>query len=188
MNNQDQTAFLKNKDLISELICRQELLNKVEKNKFHLEVYDIVPDHEIPFGNGGNEEPQPESMECPVMPVLDAAPGRKIERMTVEVFKPVIADQTPEPMKLGLPMMPYLEKKPKNVTKSRLSLKPSLVRLIVMKKKIDKPKVDDGRWIKREDCPKLYHKGTVAQFKHEEHELPPPTKAQMNFMNKSYAQ
>jgi hypothetical protein len=29
------------------------------------------------------------------MPMLDQAPGRKIERMTVEVFKPVIADMMP---------------------------------------------------------------------------------------------
>ena len=53
-----------------------------------------------------------------------------------------------------------------------------------MKKKIDKPKVDDGRFIKREDCPRLIMKGKVAQFKHEEHEIPALSKA---FMNKSYA-
>jgi hypothetical protein len=38
------------------LICRQELLNKVEKREF-VEISDIVPDLEIPFGNGGNEIP-----------------------------------------------------------------------------------------------------------------------------------
>ena len=69
--------------------------------------------------------------------MAETPPARKIERMTMEVFKPVVVTQIPEPTKLGLPYMPYADPKPKPVTKSRLSLKPSLVKLIVLKKKIE---------------------------------------------------
>jgi hypothetical protein len=82
--------------------------------------------------------------------------------MTVEVFKPLTGDMIAEPTKLGLPSMPDNEFKPKGVTKSRLSLKPTLVKLIIMKKKLEKPLIDDGRWIKREDCPKMIMAGKVA--------------------------
>lgn len=82
--------------------------------------------------------PAPEYLPCPSLPVPDPAPGRKIERMTVEVFKPLTGDKIAEPTKLGLPSMPDNEIKPKGVTKSRLSLKPTLVKLIIMKKKLEK--------------------------------------------------
>jgi len=68
----------------------------------------------------------------------------------------------PEPRFIGLPEMPELDIKPKGVTKSRLSLKPTLVRMIVMKKKLEKPRIDDGRWIQHEDCPKKIMVGKVA--------------------------
>jgi hypothetical protein len=83
--------------------------------------------------------PVPENLPCPSLPSADPAPGRKIERMTMEVFKPLTGDMIAEPTKLGLPSMPDNELKPKGVTKSRLSLKPTLVKLILMKKKLDKP-------------------------------------------------
>jgi len=82
--------------------------------------------------------------------------------MTMEVQKPTVADMMPEPRFIGLPEMPELDIKPKGVTKSRLSLKPTLVRMIVMKKKLEKPRIDDGRWIQHEDCPKKIMVGKVA--------------------------
>ena len=58
--------------------------------------------------------------------------------------------------------MPERDEKPHGATKSRITLKPALVRVIVMKKKLNKPKIDDSRWIKLEDDPQKYMAGTRA--------------------------
>jgi len=68
----------------------------------------------------------------------------------------------PEPRLFRLLNVPELDIKPKGVTKSRLPLKPTLVRILVMKKKLEKPKIDAGRWIQREDDPRKIMVGKVA--------------------------